>query len=357
MPYENGHTKNPFGGYMNSTPFEMGPIRPVDEADSLLIRTTRGCPWNRCTFCSLYKDIKFSIRSVPEIKKDILAAKAYFNGHPFETCFLQDGDSFVMQTKDLLEILKTLKTAFPSLKRISSYGRAQTMVKKSVADMRSIFDAGLNKLYCGMESGSAQVLERVKKGITPESIIRSAGMAQKAGMDITQFIILGLGGQTLSTTHAIETAKVLNQINPDHIRVLTIGVKPGSELDGQMAAKNFILPSETQIIAEQRLLLEHLEGISSHYANHHSVDLLLEVRGQLPQDKDRLMAILDRFLCLSDRDQVNFILGRRLGYYRHLSDLEKKIPFGVVEKQIQQIRQADPDSFEQIFHDLRCQVI
>ena len=342
---------------MNSAPFEMGPIRPVDEADSLLIRTTRGCPWNRCTFCDLYKDMKFSLRSVAEIKKDILAAKAYFNGHPFETCFLQDGDSFVMKTKDLIEILKTLRTAFPSLKRISSYGRAQTMVKKTLSDMQDICDAGLNKLYCGMESGSAQVLERVKKGITPESIIRSAGMAGKAGMDVTQFIILGLGGQTLSNTHAIETAKVLNQIDPDHIRVLTIGVKPGSELDRQMAAGEFILPSETQIIAEQRLLLENLEGISSHYANHHSVDLLLEIRGQLPEDKDRLIAILDRFLSLDDMDQINFILGRRLGYYRRLSDMGNKLQYQIVEKQAQKIRQTDPDSFEQIFHNLRIQVI
>ncbi|MBT7262005.1 MAG: radical SAM protein, partial [Desulfobacula sp.] len=159
---------------MNSVPFEMGPIRPVDEADSLLIRTTRGCPWNRCTFCSLYKNMKFSLRSVTEIKKDIIAAKEYFNGHPFETCFLQDGDSFVMGTKDLIEVLGTLRIAFPSLKRISSYGRAQTMVKKSMTAMKDISDAGLNKLYCGMESGSAQVLKQVKKGITPESIIKSA---------------------------------------------------------------------------------------------------------------------------------------------------------------------------------------
>ncbi len=114
---------------MLSFPFEQGPIRPVDEADSLLIRTTRGCPWNRCSFCSLYGTMKFSIRPVEEVKQDIWAARDYFGGRPFDTCFLQDGDSFVMQTKDLIEILETLKKAFPSLRQISSYGRAQTMVK------------------------------------------------------------------------------------------------------------------------------------------------------------------------------------------------------------------------------------
>lgn len=342
---------------MRDFPFEMGPIRPVDEADSLLIRTTRGCPWNRCTFCSLYEDMNFSIRSLPEIKKDILAAKEYYNGHPFETCFLQDGDSFVMATGDLIEVLKALKASFPSLTRISSYGRAQTMVKKSPAAMKEICDAGLNKLYCGMESGSAQVLERVKKGITPESIITSALMAREAGMDMTQFIILGLGGKTLSNIHAIETAKVLNEINPDHIRVLTITVKPGSGLDGQVTAGEFTLLPEARMISEQRQLLERLDGITSHYANHHSVDLLLEVRGRLPEDKNRLLAILDRFLSLSDRDQMNFILGRRLGYYRQLSDMGNDLTYQFVEKQVQKIRQAGSDSFEEIFHNLRRQVI
>jgi radical SAM superfamily enzyme YgiQ (UPF0313 family) len=340
---------------MNLVPFEQGPIRPVDEADSLLIRTTRGCPWNRCTFCSLYEGMRFSLRSVSDIKKDILAAKEYFNGHPFETCFLQDGDSFVMPTKDLIDVLKTLKTAFPSLKRISSYGRAQTMVKKSSSAMKEIYDAGLNKLYCGMESGSLQVLEKVKKGITPTSIIQSARMAREAGMNITQFIIMGLGGTELSTNHAIETAKVLNAINPNHIRILTLGVKPGSGLDLQMANKAFTLPSETRMIREQRLLLEQLNGINSHYANHHSVDLLLEVRGQLPDDKGRLLSILDRFLSLKEADQINFILGRRLGYYRRLSDQENDLQYQFVEKEVKKIKNSD--ALDAIFNNLRIQVI
>jgi radical SAM superfamily enzyme YgiQ (UPF0313 family) len=339
-----------------TTPFEMGPIRPVDEADSLLIRTTRGCPWNRCAFCTLYKEMKFSLRSVADIKKDILAAKDYFNGHPFETCFLQDGDSFVMETKDLIAVLESLKEAFPSLKRISSYGRAQTMVKKSPGAMEKIREAGLNKLYCGMESGSARVLKNVKKGITPESIIRSAQMGRQAGMDMTQFIILGLGGKELSKEHAIETARVLNEINPDDIRVLTLGVKSDSGLGRKMAEGKFTLPSEVEIIREQRLLIENLSGIESHYANHHSVDLLMEVRGQLPRDKAKLLAILDRFLGLDPGDQINFVLGRRLGYYQRLSDMENERTHQFVERQAQKIREGQ-ESFEAIFHRLRKQVI
>ncbi len=342
---------------MTYIPFEQGPIRPVDEADSLLIRTTRGCPWNRCTFCSLYDGMKFSLRSVEEIKADILAAKDYFNGHPFETCFLQDGDSFVMQTKDLVEVLNSLKEAFPSLKRISSYGRAQTMVKKSLSAMKEIRQAGLNKLYCGMESGSEQVLKKVKKGITPETIIQSAQMAKEAGMNTTQFIILGLGGEELTQPHAIETARVLNQINPDFIRLLTIGVKPGSGLDQQMSRGEFTLLSEADMILEQRKLLENLEGIQSHYANHHGIDLLLEIRGQLPEDRETMITVLDRFLSMEENDQINFVLGRRLGYYRQLSDMENDLQYRFVDQQVQKIRKGKPESFEKIFHELRCQVV
>ncbi len=342
---------------MLSFPFEQGPIRPVDEADSLLIRTTRGCPWNRCSFCSLYGTMKFSIRPVEEVKQDIWAARDYFGGRPFDTCFLQDGDSFVMQTKDLIEILETLKKAFPSLRQISSYGRAQTMVKKSAQAIKEICDAGLNKLYCGMESGSREILEKIKKGITPESILRSAHMARQAGMHTTQFIILGLGGTELSGTHALETARVLNAINPDHIRVLTIGVKPGTDLDRQMRQGEWTRPSEVAMIAEQRQLFAHLDGVESHYANHHSVDLLLEIRGHLPADRQRLLDIMDRFLSLSESRQTNFIMGRRLGYYRTLDDQACEPDFQFVEKQVKKALTSGRGCLEDFFHRLRMQVI
>ncbi len=337
-------------------PFEQGPIRPVDEADSLLIRTTRGCPWNRCTFCSLYEDFPFSIRPVDEILRDIDNARQYFGGHPFETCFLQDGDSFVMRTKDLIAVLSALKKAFPSLRRISSYGRAQTMVKKSPAAIKEIYDAGLNKLYCGMESGSEKVLKLVKKGITPDSIIKSGTMGKEVGMEITEFIILGLGGQALSRDHALETARVLNAVNPDQIRLLTIGVRPDSALDAQMKAGEFTLMPEADMIAEQRLMLEHLTGITSHYANHHAIDLLLEIRGQLPDEKERLLGIMDRFLGLEKEEQQLFTLGRRLGYFQRLLDLDNTLSRDFVKKQMDKVERSGQD-LESLFHDLRCRVI
>jgi len=342
---------------MEALPFELGPIRPVDQADSLLIRTTRGCPWNKCEFCVNYRNMRFSRRPLADIKKDIAAAARYYGGHPFEACFLQDGDSFIMKTEELLEILGFLKQHFPSLKKVSSYGRSQTMIKKSPREIKALCDAGLNLLYCGMESGADAVLKKIKKGVTAADHIQAAQMARQAGMEISQFIILGLGGQALWQEHARETARVLNRINPDFIRVLTIGVKKGSGLEKQLQAGEFQLQTEKNLIEEQRLLIEGLEGITSYYVNHHGVDLLMEARGQLPADKPKLLAIMDRYLSMPQADRLNFTLGKRLGYYRYLDDLQDEDRKRFVQGKVSEILAAYPGQFDEICHQLRAQVV
>ena len=342
---------------METYPFELGPIRPVDEADSLLIRTTRGCPWNNCEFCVNYKDMRFSKRSVADIKKDIAAAAEYYGGHPFQSCFLQDGDSFIMKTEELLEILDFLKQHFPSLKKVSSYGRSQTMIRKSPHEIKAICNAGLNLLYCGMESGADTVLRNIKKGVTSAGHIKAAKMARQAGMEISEFIILGLGGRKRWQEHAIETARVLNQINPDFIRVLTIGVKQGSGLEKQMQAGKFELQTEKNLIEEQRLLIESLNGVTSYYVNHHGVDLLMEARGQLPEDQPKLLAIMDRYLGLPEEERLNYTLGKRLGYYRYLDDMQDENRKMFVQGKLREILDAYPGRFDKICHQLRAQVV
>lgn len=337
--------------------FEMGPIRPPSEADSLLIRTTRGCPWNRCTFCTLYKGTSFSIRAVEDIKQDILAAKKYHKGRAFEKCFLQDGDSFAMETDDLIEVLTTLKQAFPTLKQISSYGRAQSMAKKSLAEMKAICDAGLNMLYCGMESGSVDVLKKVKKGITPKSILKSSLHAKEAGMKMMIFVILGLGGKELSAIHVKETAELLNQIDPDEIRVLSLAVKPETELGKMVENGSFTMLSEAEMIQEQQQLLSLLNGINSRYGNYHAINLLMDINGKLPEDKAHLQSIIEQFLSLTLANQRNFIFGRRAGYYRRLADLKNSLMYDMVQIEVKKIQQREPNAFETIFHDLRKRLI
>ncbi len=342
---------------MFKTPIELGPIRPVAEANSLLIRTTRGCPWNQCDFCVNYKGMDFSIRPLEDILKDIEIAKEHYGHYDFKSCFLQDGDSFIMKTNELLEILAKLKELFPTLERITSYGRAATMVRKTPEEIAQISAAGLNRLYCGLESGSDTVLKFINKGTTAAELIKAGKMAKDADMEFSEFVIMGLGGKDLWEEHVRETARVLNAINPDFIRVRTIGVKVGSGLEEKMRQGIFRLQTEEEIIIEQKRLIEGLEGVTSYYSNDHSVNLLFEVEGRLPEDKDKMLAIIDRYLGLPAAEKENFNLGRRLGYYRRLDDLGNKERYNTVERELASIKKESRVSIDQVCHFLREQIV
>ena len=342
---------------MSSIQFQQGPIRPPSEADSLLIRTTQGCPWNKCSFCTLFDGMDFSIRPVEDIKRDIWAAKAFYKERKFDSCFLQDGDSFAMETQDLLDVLHTLKQAFPELKQISSYGRAQTMTKKSPEEMKAICNAGLNMLYCGMESGSIDVLKKMKKGITPKSILKSAEYAKQAGMKMMTFIILGLGGKELSEQHINETASLLNTIDPDEIRILSLAVKPGTELDDMVNSGSFTPLTEIEMVEEQRKLISLLDNVHGNYGNYHSINLLMELNGELPNDKPRFLATIDQFLALPPERQQNFIVGRRVQYYGRLEDMNNQLYFDTVQRELTRIKNSGSSNIDDIFYQLRQRMI
>lgn len=341
---------------MQQLHFQQGPIRPPSEADSLLIRTTQGCPWNKCSFCTLFSGSTFSIRPVEDIKQDIWAAKAFYKNRTFDSCFLQDGDSFAMPTNDLLEVLATLKEAFPELTQISSYGRAQTMTKKSPAELKAICDAGLNMLYCGMESGAIDVLKKMKKGITPKSILKSAQYAKQAGMKMMAFIIMGLGGKEHSRSHVIETAKLLNQINPEEIRILTLAVKPGTELDGMVNKGTFTPLTEIEMVQEQRELISLLDNVTGNYGNYHGINLLMELNGRLPESKARFLATIDRLLAMPLADQQNFIFGRRVHYYNKLDDMSNQLYFDTVQLQLEKLNNNN-STLDDVFYQLRQRMI
>ncbi len=327
------------------------------EARSLLIRTTRGCPWNRCDFCVNYQDMSFSIRTVDEIKSDIVRAAEHYHGHQFSSCFLQDGDSFLMKTADLLDILHFLRAHFPSLERITSYGRAATMIRKRPDEMRALCEAGLNRLYCGMESGADAVLERIHKGVTAADIVQAGLMAKEAGMEISEFLIMGLGGRELSEEHAVQTAAACNQIDADFVRVRSIGVKVGSRLEQALERGEYELQSEEELIREQRLFLENLDGISSYYSNDHAVNLLMEVEGRLPAAKERMLALLDRFLQMSAEERTNYKLGRRLGLYGSMDDMQDTTRRRHVAARVEAIQQQYPGREDEICHFLRERVV
>lgn len=320
--------------------YDVGPIRPPSEAQSLLIRISRNCPWNRCEFCNVYKDTKFERKSLEEIKRDIdAAAKAYDNvSGMVQTAFLQDANALLTKTAVLVEAIEYLKDRFPAIERITTYTRSSTAAKKRLEDLRRLREAGLTRVHVGFESGSAKVLDFVRKGITPEQHIEGGKKVKEAGLSLSEYLMPGLGGRALWREHAVESARVLNEIGPDFIRLRTLSVRPETPLYEKMKAGDFELLSELEKVEEIRLFIETLDGIGSSVVSDHILNLLQEVEGKLPGDKEKMLGAIDRFLKLEPALQENFMVGSRLGYYRSVDDMKFGDSFKMVQTLVDKIR-------------------
>lgn len=341
--------------------FELGPIRPPSEAGSLLLRVTRNCPWNRCEFCSLYKDEKFSLRPVEDVIDDIDRIRKYVDlvrqcradSNPVaalqrlaknvsmqgqgamlalqmtlnwiragtHSVFLQDANTLIVKPDDLVVILNHLTSSFPSVRRVTSYARSKTLSRISAVDMRRIADAGLNRIHVGIESGSDRVLKLVDKGVTKLGHIVAGQKVKQAGIELSVYYMPGLGGVEYSTENALETADVINQIDPDFIRIRTLAIPSGIPLHQRVREGSFTPLGDKKVVEELLLFIEALEGIHSVLKSDHILNLLQEVEGRLPEDKARMLAQLNRFLNLPADDQLHFMVGRRSGIFSSLDDL------------------------------------
>jgi hypothetical protein len=339
---------------------ELGPIRPPSEAQSLMLRITRNCPWNNCTFCGLYKGQKFSIRPVSHIIKDIdviryyvdeiqkimaqsdgAAHRQYMNllsGQPesdqmalhaaliwvqggMQSIFLQDANTLIIKPDDLVEILNYVQKSFPNVERITSYARSHTIARISDDDMARIAVAGLNRIHIGMESACDEVLDFVKKGVDKKTHIIAGQKVKRAGIELSEYFMPGLGGVTLSRENALETADALNQINPDFIRIRTLGLPENIELYKDFQSGAFIKPGDVPMAEELLLLLDNLNGITSKVKSDHILNLFQEVEGRLPEDKERMTAPLRTFLAMPPEEQLTYMVGRRTGIFSKLEDL------------------------------------
>ncbi|NPV03539.1 MAG: radical SAM protein [Syntrophaceae bacterium] len=374
--------------------FEQGPIRPPSEARSLLIRPTRNCPWNKCAFCHTYKGCRFELRPVEEIKQDIDAVRAladaigelswklgqggrvndtvvsyifgnegafsdtyrhvaawlYFGG---KTVFLQDADSLIMKTDDLVEVLRYLRERFPGIERITSYCRSRTASHKSVDELRRIREAGLVRIHVGLESGCDEVLRFIRKGATAEEHIKGGKRIVEAGISLCEYVMPGLGGSRWSREHAVETARVLNEINPDHIRLRTLSVRRGTPLHDAMAAGEFTPIGDDEILKEIRLFIECLNGIQSRIVSDHILNLLEELEGKLPEDKEKLLGTIDRYFELSETDRLVFRLGRRRGIYRALGDLSDLGTYRQLKQAVERYQREEPGRLERDLDRIR----
>ncbi|MCP4310958.1 MAG: radical SAM protein [Bacteroidetes bacterium] len=340
--------------------FELGPVRPPSEARSLILRVTRNCPWNRCKFCSLYKGEKFSLRPVEDIVKDIddikhyvdlitdgiskgkgntiqqiaaadptpnqndmLAMRMAFNWvrSGMESIFLQDANTLIVKPDHLVEILSHIKKSFPGVKRITSYARSKTVARIRDNDLRRIAAAGLNRIHIGMESGSDRVLKLVDKGVDKQGHIVAGRKVKRAGIELSLYCMPGLGGEELSQENALETADAINQIDPEFIRIRTLAIPEEIELHKEVQARRFRALDDIKCVEELLLFIESLQGITSTIKSDHILNLLQEVEGRLPDEKETITKPIKRFLAMPEDKQILYMVGRRSGIFSKLDDI------------------------------------
>jgi radical SAM superfamily enzyme YgiQ (UPF0313 family) len=341
--------------------FEQGVIRPPNEAQSLLVRVTRNCPWNQCLFCPAYKGVKFSRRTVEEVKGDIDAmAKPYGKqAAVIKTAFLQDADSLILKTEQILEILRHIKFRFPGIERITTYGRAATLKRKSVEEFVQLKEAGLTRIHAGLESGSERVLKMIKKGVTPDDIVEAGRKVMAAGISLSEYIMPGVGGRTLSEEHARETARLLNRVKPDFIRVRTFALPPRSSMKRMVEEGAFVPMTDEEIVAEIRLLVSCLDEMHSFFScGDYSPNLLMEVNGYLDEKKDDMLRELDKFLSLTAEQKKVYSLIRRSSSMNYPVDivLDERVMKEVLPK-VEKLEQGEPDGFNRYIETLMSYMI
>ncbi|MEG3639185.1 radical SAM protein [Magnetococcus sp. PR-3] len=260
--------------------------RPWMESESLLIQVTTGCSNNNCTFCTMFKDKSFGKRSIEEIFIDIDRARRFYG--PVESIFLIDGNVMALKTEFLLKIITKIHAVFPELKNLSLYGELNDLRRKTVEDLKALKKAGLSMVYAGLESGDAVVLQNIKKRMTPEQALAGMAHAKAAGIDVLVSIIFGLGGRTRSNAHIVETTKLLNLMEPEQIAPMALAVQPDSELEQEIHAGQFILPTPAQVLAEEKYLLENLGDFDTYYWGDHGNNLVPH-KGRFPALKETFL--------------------------------------------------------------------
>ncbi|HEX2964552.1 MAG TPA: radical SAM protein [Syntrophorhabdaceae bacterium] len=340
--------------------YEQGVIRPPSEAQSLLLRVTRNCPWNQCLFCPAYKGVKFSRRSVEEVKKDIDSMVREYANHinVIRSVFLQDADSLVLKTDDILEILRYLRSKFPNIERITTYARSTTLKRKTVDEFRQLKEAGLTRIHAGMESGSEKVLKLIKKGITPADIIEAGTKVIEAGISLSEYIMPGVAGRTLSEEHARETARVLNAVHPDFIRVRTFALHPKSPMQNLVREGTIVPMTDEEIVREIRLLVSDLNEMHSYFScGDYGPNLLMQVDGYLDEKKAAMLSEIDKYLSLTPDQRKVYSFIRRSSFMNYPLDIVFNEE--VMGRLLPEIRRLEnePDGFNKYIADLMSQTI
>ena len=276
--------------------YEGKVYRPPSEFDSLIVQATIGCPHNKCVFCNMYSDKQFRIRPLEEIKKDLETGKNQ-SKEEVENIFFADGNTILMKTKDLLELLDYCRELFPKLKRVTMYGSAQFINLKSLDELTRLRKAGLTRIHSGMESGDNDVLKLMNKGFTREEMLKAGKLIKKANIELSLYYIVGLGGKNLSEEHVLNSAKLINEINPEFIRLRTLIPFEDTPLYDLYKNNKFKLLNPHEAIKETKVFVKTLDNIDSYFLSDHVANYY-KVNGKLPEDKEEIIEELDKALSL-----------------------------------------------------------
>lgn len=274
--------------------YEGNIFRPFSEANSYLLQCTIGCSHNQCTFCGMYKDKKYRVRTLDEIKEDIGMARDHIGD--VEKVFLCDGDAIAIETPVLLEILQELKKTFPSLRHVGAYVGPQSTLSKSMAELVELREAGLAKAYLGVETGDERVLKEIRKGVTYAEMLRAGQSLVEAGMNLSSMILLGIAGRgPRSREHALATAKITNEMKPHYLAALTVTPVPGTVLYRQIERGEFELLDPFETLEEMKVLFENLTVDNLKFVGIHASNYL-PINGTLPRDRESMLAGINSVL-------------------------------------------------------------
>lgn len=263
-------------------------IRPPSEAHSLLLQVTVGCSHNKCTFCGTYRQKKFKIKPIERIEKDLQEAKTY---GPIEKLFLCDGDALIIPQPRLEELLLLINRYLPNLERIGSYANTKSLLRKSTDDLKRLRELGLKILYLGVETGNADLLKQIEKGATREQMVEAARRVKQAGIELSVTVILGMGGIEKSIEHAIDTAGLLTDMDPDYVGALTLMLVPETPLYDDYIAGRFVMPDKIGFIRELYLMVANSNFTDCYFTSNHASNYV-PIRARLPRQKEKTMKML-----------------------------------------------------------------
>lgn len=273
--------------------------RPPPESDAYILQCTIGCSYNKCTYCAMYKDVRYQVRTIEALREDIRMAKSAY-GSSVKKVFLSDGDAISLPTDMLLEILSELYATFPKLNHVSTYAGPQSTLSKTLEELKQLRKAGLTMTYLGVESGSDEVLSAVRKGVSADEMLVAGSSIVQAGIKLVAMVMIGLGGSgELSQIHAKKTAELINRMQPQLLGTLTTVPIEGTVLSRQTNKGDFKLLDPYEVLEEMKILIEHIE-LPELYVDGSHASNLLPIKGSLKEIKPALLASINEYLLNKD---------------------------------------------------------